>query len=475
VNFDQLRLNKRIAAAVQASGYTVATPIQQKAIPPAMEGKDVMGLAQTGTGKTAAFALPILERLIDGPSGVLRALILAPTRELAEQIRATFDQLGRKSGLRITAIYGGVNIRPQMDALRRGTDIVVACPGRLLDHIQQRTINLSRLEVLVLDEADMMLDMGFLPDVKRIINVLPKNRQTMMFSATMPDAINRLSKDILRDAEVVRIDRAAPAETVTHALYPVSQHLKSALLFQLLSKTSTESVLVFTRTKHRAKRLGEQLLQRGINAASLQGNMSQGARQAALTGFRKGQYQVLVATDIAARGIDVSQVSHVINFDIPDTTDAYTHRIGRTGRALRTGDAFTLITREDEDTVREIEQVLGKRIERRQLEEFDYSAAAESRDKMKSQPARGDRNRSGNGGARSERNAGGNRNDRGRTNDRGGRSKDFSSKSDSRGHRGDRREKSSRHTSSPSSSSHQHREPMPVVTEERVMRRATLS
>lgn len=475
MNFDQLRLSKRLAAAVQASGYTVATPIQQKAIPPAMEGKDVMGLAQTGTGKTAAFALPILERLMDGPAGTLRALILAPTRELAEQIRGTFDQLGRKTGLRIISVYGGVNIRPQMDALRRGADIVVACPGRLLDHIQQRTINLSRLEVLVLDEADMMLDMGFLPDVKRIINVLPKNRQSMMFSATMPDAINRLSKDILRDPEIVRIDRAAPAETVTHALFPVSQHLKSALLFELLSKTSTESVLVFTRTKHRAKRLGEQLLQKGINASSLQGNMSQGARQEALTGFRKGKYTVLVATDIAARGIDVSQVSHVINFDIPDTTDAYTHRIGRTGRALRTGDAFTLITHEDEETVREIEHVLGKRIERRQLEGFNYSAATDARDRLKSQPARGERKSAGNG-ARNDGRSGGGRPDA-RGGNRSGKSRDFGSKSETRGHRGDRREKSSRHTSSSSSSSshHQHREPLPVATEERQVRRATLS
>jgi ATP-dependent RNA helicase RhlE len=373
LKFDQFQLDPRVAAGVQASRYDTATPIQEQAIPLVLEGRDLMGIAQTGTGKTAAFALPILNRLLSGPRGTLRALVLAPTRELAEQICGSFRTLGAQTRLKVATVYGGVSIRPHIEALRRGVDIVVACPGRLLDHINQRTINLKQLEVLVLDEGDMMLDMGFLPDVRRILKTLPARRQSLMFSATMPQAIGSLAAEFLHRPAMVEVCRQAPVETVSHALYPVAQHLKTALLLELLAKTDAGSVLVFTRTKRRAKRLGDQLAKEGHRATSLQGDLAQNARQAALTGFRTGRYDVLVATDIAARGIDVTQVSHVINYDIPDTTDAYTHRIGRTGRAQRNGDAFTLVTGEDTAMIRDIERVIGSRIERRQLEGFDYS------------------------------------------------------------------------------------------------------
>ena len=339
-----------------------------------------MGLAQTGTGKTAAYALPIMQRLLTGPHGSLRALIVAPTRELAEQIAEDFRDLGHKARLTVLTIYGGVGINPQIDALRRGVDIVVACPGRLLDHITQGTVDLTRIQVLVLDEADMMLDMGFLPDVRRIIKNLPAHRQNLLFSATMPEDIRHLADAILHDPVTIQIGHSAPVETVSHALYPVPQHLKTPLLIELLKHTDTESVLIFTRTKHRAKKLGEKLAKEGHRATSLQGNLSQRARQEALGGFRDGTYKVLVATDIAARGIDVTQISHVINYDIPDTTDAYTHRIGRTGRALRSGDAFTLVTEEDTILVRDIEKVLGTPIERRTLSGFDYRAPAPRRE-----------------------------------------------------------------------------------------------
>ena len=368
MSFTSFNLDPRVAAGVTACGYTTPTPIQKHSIPPAMQGLDIMGLAQTGTGKTAAFALPILHRLLDGPRGVLRALILAPTRELAEQIRAAFDELSRTTKLKTVTIYGGVSIGPQQRSLRNGVDIVVACPGRLLDHMRQRTINLSRIETLVLDEADMMLDMGFLPDVRRIIAGLPAERQNMMFSATMPEAIRDLAGDILSNPATFRVPHSKPIETVAHALYPVQQQQKTAMLLHLLHQTDTGSVLIFTRTKHRAKRVAAQLVAAGFNATSLQGNLSQNARQAALGGFRKGAFDILVATDIAARGIDIAEVSHVINYDMPDTTDAYTHRIGRTGRATRTGDAFTLTAPEDEPLVRAIERVLGSPIERRKVD-----------------------------------------------------------------------------------------------------------
>ncbi len=388
MKFESFKFHHSIAAGIKALGYLTPTPIQLQAIPPVLEGKDVMGLAQTGTGKTAAFVLPILERLLTGPRGRVRALIIAPTRELAEQTHVAIVALGRDTKLHSVTIYGGVGLNPQIQKLRAGVEIVVACPGRLLDHISQKTIDLSHLEVLVLDEADRMFDMGFLPDIRRIIRHVPAKRQTLLFSATMPDDIRKLVHEVQHNPVTVQVGHSAPANTVSHALYPVEQHLKTALLLELLKHTDTESILIFTRTKHRAKRIGQQLEKAGYKAASLQGNLSQNKRQAALDGFRDGSYQILVATDIAARGIDVSSISHVINYDIPDTTDAYTHRIGRTGRAAKTGDAFTFITREDEPLVRGIERVLGEKIDRRTLKGFDYHKAAPARDAEFARPPR---------------------------------------------------------------------------------------
>ena len=388
MEFHAFELHPRITAGVKALGYRTPTPIQRQAIPPVLKGQDIMGIAQTGTGKTAAFVLPILERLIKGPRGRIRALIIAPTRELAEQINTAVADMGRGTHLRSISVYGGVSINPQIQKLSAGVEIVVACPCRLLDHINQGTINLLTVEVLVLDEADRMFDMGFLPDIRKIIRHLPTGRQTLLFSATMPDDIRRLARDVLCNPVTVQVGHTAPANTVSHALYPVDQHLKTALLTELLCHTDTKSVLIFTRTKHRAKRVGQQLEKAGYRAASLQGNLSQNRRQAALDGFRDGYYQVLVATDIAARGIDVSIISHVINYDMPDTVDAYTHRIGRTGRAAKTGDAFTFITREDEDTVHSIERVLGEKIERRVMEGFDYKKPAPARDREFARPPR---------------------------------------------------------------------------------------
>jgi ATP-dependent RNA helicase RhlE len=388
MTFQEFEFHPDVATGISAAGYTAPTPIQAQAIPAVMAGRDVMGLAQTGTGKTAAFALPILHRLQPGSRGKVRALVVAPTRELAEQINEAFAAYGKQTRLTSTTIYGGVGINPQLAVLRRGVDIVVACPGRLLDHIGQGNIDLSKLEVLVLDEADQMFDMGFLPDIRRIIKAVPKTRQTLLFSATMPEAIRGLASETLTNPVTVQVDRVAPAVTVSHALYPVDQHLKTGLLLKLLQHTDTESVLVFTRTKHRARRLDEQLQKAGYRAASLQGNLSQNRRQAALDGFRDGTFQILVATDIAARGIDVSQISHVINYDIPDTAEAYIHRIGRTGRAARTGDAFTLVTGEDTAMVRAIEKVLGKPLERRRLDDFDYSVPAPRKDTEFARPPR---------------------------------------------------------------------------------------
>ncbi len=373
MNFEMFNFHPSISQRVKEMGYVTPTPIQEKAIPPVLEGKDVLGLAQTGTGKTAAFMLPILERLRSRKRGKIRALIIAPTRELAEQIHEATKALGRQTGLRSLTIYGGVSQNPQLQALRAGVEIVVACPGRLLDHLSNGNIDLSHLEVLVIDEADRMFDMGFLPDIRKIMRHVPRRRQTLLFSATMPPDIRKLAHDFMHDPVTVQIGHSRPVDTVSHALYPVSQHLKTGMLIELLKKTDTESVLVFTRTKHRAKRLGIQLHKLGYKVASLQGNMSQNQRQNALTGFRNGTFQILIATDIAARGIDVTSISHVINYDIPDTPDAYTHRIGRTGRASKTGDAFTLITREDEQTIRSIERLLGSKIERRTIDDFDYN------------------------------------------------------------------------------------------------------
>jgi ATP-dependent RNA helicase RhlE len=404
LNFEQFSFDPRISAGVKAAGYTEPTPIQQQAIPVVLKGHDVLGIAQTGTGKTAAFMLPILQRLTRGPLGRVRALIVAPTRELAEQIHHMTRELGRKTRVRSVTVYGGVSKRNQIEALRRGAEIVVACPGRLLDLAGDRAIDLSRVEVLVLDEADRMCDMGFLPDIRRIIRLLPKRRQTLFFSATMPTEIRKLADTILQNPVTVQIGAIAPAKTVSHALYPVAQKQKKLLLMAMLEQTRTGRVLVFTRTKYRARNLARDLEKRRYNATALQGNMSQSARQRAIDGFRDGRYDILVATDIAARGIDVTDITHVINFDMPDTVDAYTHRIGRTGRVEKAGEAFTFVTRDDEPLVRKVEQVVGGRIERRTLQGFDYRAqpqGATSGNRSHRSQSRSNRGRSHNSRRRS--------------------------------------------------------------------------
>jgi len=372
VNFQQFNLDPRLQAGIRELSFTQPTPIQEQAIPHVLKGRDLLGLAQTGTGKTAAFALPILQRLTQGKMRRIRALVIAPTRELAEQIHQSFLDLGRHTRVRSVAIYGGVGKKRQLDALGRGAEVMVACPGRLLDLAGEGHLDLTQVEVLVLDEADRMCDMGFLPDIRRILKLLPTRRQTLFFSATMPPDIRRLSNQILVDPITVQIGVIAPAKTVSHALYPVTQKLKTDLLLAMLDQVATGRVLVFTRTKRRARFLARDLEKQGHRASALQGNMTQNRRQQAIDGFRDGKYDILVATDIAARGIDVAEISHVINFDMPDTVDAYTHRIGRTGRAAETGEAFTFVTPEDASIQRDIERILGGRIEQRRLPAFNY-------------------------------------------------------------------------------------------------------
>ena len=374
MDFDQFNLDARLMAGIRRLGYVTPTPIQVKTIPAAMNGEDIIGTAQTGTGKTAAFVLPILQKLLSGARNSARALIVTPTRELAEQIHEVVIDLAAGTGLRSATLYGGVGAAPQVQALRRGTEILVACPGRLLDHIQQGNARLQAVEILVLDEADRMLDMGFLPDVKRIMSHVPNRKQTMLFSATFPTEIEQLASRYLRTPQRIAIGISCPARTVAHAIYPVEKHLKTPLLLELLKRTDTESVLIFARTRHRAEKLSKQIHRAGFRATSLHSDRTQGQRQAALTGFRSGHYQVMVATDIAARGLDVEHISHVINFDMPATADDYIHRIGRTGRAEHSGDAFTLVTPDDRDMVRSLEKIIGAPLPRQTLENFDYKA-----------------------------------------------------------------------------------------------------
>ncbi|NUQ84813.1 MAG: DEAD/DEAH box helicase [Anaerolineales bacterium] len=364
---------------IKNAGYETATPIQEAAIPAALRGRDIIGTAQTGTGKTAAFVLPILHKLLDGPRNQARALIVTPTRELAEQINQVIHALSAGTGLRSGTIYGGVGSDRQIKALRAGTEILVACPGRLLDLIQQRHAKMNRIEILVLDEADRMFDMGFLPDVRRIIKAVPIERQTMLFSATFPPEVEQLAAQSLTEPQRISMGISKPAVTVTHALYPVPQHLKSGLLLKLLKQTDTDSVLVFTRTKHRADKVARQIAHAGFRVTSLHSNRTQGQRERALHGFKTGHFQIMVATDIAARGLDIESISHVINYDMPDTADAYIHRIGRTGRAKRTGDAFTLVTPEDADMIRTLERIMKAPLEKKTLEDFDYSPPAPPR------------------------------------------------------------------------------------------------
>jgi len=376
LSFEIFNLHPSIMEGVRAQGYTEPTPIQLQAIPPIMQGRDIIGLAQTGTGKTAAFVLPVLDRLLKLQRGRIGAAVISPTRELAEQICESVDALGKGTNLKSISIYGGVGMEQQVRRLRSGVDIIVACPGRLLDHIWKSTIDLSFLEMLVIDEADRMFDMGFLPDIKSILRCLIRPRQTMLFSATMPPDIRKLVQEALRIPVTVQIGHSAPVDSVSHSIYPVKQHLKTKLLTAVLRSFETDSVLVFTRTKHRADRVALQLKRTGFRATALHGDLAQNRRQAALDGFRDGSVKILVATDIAARGIDVLSISHVINLDMPENVDAYTHRIGRTGRIDQKGDALTFVTAADAAVVREIEEVLKAPLERRKLEGFDYNAAA---------------------------------------------------------------------------------------------------
>ncbi|MDT8335008.1 MAG: DEAD/DEAH box helicase [Desulfurivibrionaceae bacterium] len=362
MSFEKFNFDQKIVAGIEACGYKTPTPIQAQAIPEVINGRDIMGLAQTGTGKTAAFVLPILQKLIQGPRRRVRAVIVAPTRELAEQIHDNISELGRQTGLRSVAVYGGVSKFGQLKMFKSGVEIVVACPGRLLDHLDSRDLDLSGVEMLVLDEADMMFDMGFMPAIKRLLKYLPQKRQNLLFSATMPNEIRHLADSILKDPARVQINHSRPTALVSHKLYRVEKAGKPALLKQVIQDKTVSTALVFTRTKHVAKKLALNLEKDGHRAVALQGNMSQNKRKEAMDGFRGGRFNIMVATDIAARGIDVSGISHVINYDVPATVEAYTHRIGRTGRADRTGEAFTFATSEDRLIVRQIEQTIGARM-----------------------------------------------------------------------------------------------------------------
>ena len=390
MQFESFDLKPEIVAGITACGYTAPTPIQEQTLPAALAGRDILGLAQTGTGKTAAFLLPILQRLQNGARGKVRALIVAPTRELAEQINDSARELGRQLKLRTVTIYGGVGKGGQLQQLQNGAEIVIACPGRLLDHLDAKAMRLDQVEMLVLDEADQMFDMGFLPAIRRILKYLPARRQNMLFSATMPQDIRGLANAILNDPVTVQIAHQKPAETVSQALFPVAKHLKPSLLLELMQRHDPSGrTLIFTRTKHGAKGLARKLEKAGHSVAALQGNLSQNRRREVMDNFRAGKVRVLVATDIAARGIDVADISHVINFDMPETPEAYVHRIGRTGRAERSGQAFSFASRDEQDQVRAVERLLGKPLERQQLEGFDYAAPApEASGEAQGRPAR---------------------------------------------------------------------------------------
>ena len=373
-SFADFGLDPRLERAVREAGYETPTPVQAATIPIGLSGRDLIGTAQTGTGKTAAFVLPILQHLLANPVAKprTRVIVLTPTRELAEQINESFKQLAKHTKIKSATVYGGVGMIPQERALRSGYEVIVACPGRLLDHIDRGNTNLAGVEKLVLDEADRMLDMGFLPPIKRILSYLPRERHTMLFSATFAQELDELAEETLNSPQRVEVDLCAPPKTIAHALYPCPQHLKAPLVLRLLDEADTNSVLIFTRTKSRANRLCQQIEKAGYGTSALHANKSQNQRQIALDDFRGGRCQILVATDIAARGLDVATISHVINYDIPDTADTYIHRIGRTGRMEREGDAMTLVTVADTAVVFDIEKALGAPIERRRLDDFDY-------------------------------------------------------------------------------------------------------
>jgi ATP-dependent RNA helicase RhlE len=382
--FTQLGLMPELLRALSAAGYARPTPIQSQAIPAILEGKDLIGTAQTGTGKTAAFVLPFLQRLSKN-SGKIRALVLAPTRELAVQVELAVRKYGRFLGLRSAAIYGGVSQIPQEEALTRGVDVVVATPGRLLDLVNQGLLDLSKVEILVLDEADRMLDMGFLPDIREVVRLLPKQRQTLLFSATFPDEIKDLARSVQKDPVRVEVGvTRMPATGVDQHLFPVPPHLKTDLLLHLLSKETMEPLLVFTRTKHGADRLHRVLERNRYKVAQIHSGRSQRQRQQALDGFRTSRYQILVATDIAARGIDVQNISHVLNFDIPNNADDYIHRVGRTGRAEKRGIAYSFVSPEDEICVQSIEKSIQKRLRRIKIEDFSYNTPVKPSSSTKS-------------------------------------------------------------------------------------------
>jgi len=378
--FSTFGLHPDILKGVREMGFTRPTPIQADTIPPALAGRDVLASAATGSGKTAAFLLPILQRLLGKPRRATRALIITPTRELAAQIDEHARQLAIHTPIQSAAVFGGVSMGPQEHAFRAGVDVMVATPGRLLDHFRHGYARVDALEVLVIDEADRMLDMGFLPDIKRVLKHVPARRQTLFFSATMPAPIAVLAREILKDPVSVNIERrAAPAVGITQAVYPVPQTAKAPLLIELLRRGELQNALVFTRTKHRANRLFETLSKKGVSCERIHGNRSQPQRTAALAGFKDGKFRVLVATDIAARGIDVEALPHVVNFDVPHVPDDYIHRVGRTARAERTGDAFTFVAPDEEQDLRAIERALGRRLPRITLSGFDYTAAPAER------------------------------------------------------------------------------------------------
>jgi ATP-dependent RNA helicase RhlE len=378
MSFNELGLSAELLRAVSEQGYDTPTPIQRQAIPVILEGRDVMAAAQTGTGKTAGFTLPLLQRLNNGvkpAKGVIRALVLIPTRELAAQVEESVRTYGKHLPLRSAAIFGGVNINPQFKTLRNGVDILVATPGRLMDHVQQKTIDLSKIEILVLDEADRMLDMGFIPEVRRILALLPKQRQNLLFSATFPDEIKRLVKGIMQQPALIEVARPnISAELIAQVVHPVEQKQKRGLLSYLISSNNWQQVLVFMRTKHSADRLAKQLQLDGLKAVAIHGNKSQGARTRALSDFKAGKVRVLVATDIAARGLDIDQLPHVVNYDLPSIPEDYVHRIGRTGRAGNEGRAISLVCAEEHKLLKDIERLIGREIPREKV--WEYAAAS---------------------------------------------------------------------------------------------------
>ncbi len=362
MSFSAFQLHEHLQARLRTCGYTDPTPIQQQAIEPILNGRDLLGLAQTGTGKTAAFILPILHRLLAKPHGSTRALIISPTRELAEQTNDYINKFSHGTRLRSTVVYGGVSKQAQIEKIRRGVDIIVACPGRLLDIAREGVITFTGVETLVLDEADHMFDKGFLPDIRRIIALLPRQRQNLVFSATMPSEIRSLVARLLTDPVTIQANHDTAVATISHVFMRVAQKEKTALLADVLRQDDVATAIVFTRTKHQAKRLAQQLDKSGFKATSLQGNLSQQKRQQALNGFKNGNYTVLVATDIAARGIDVANISHIINFDMPETTETYTHRTGRTGRAHRHGEALSFISEDNQRLAATLERMLGAKV-----------------------------------------------------------------------------------------------------------------